>query len=59
MPFLLCLDLGTSAAKGALVDLGGTVHRRADADYPTRHAADGAAEQDPRDWERAAHTVIA
>jgi len=58
MPFLLCLDLGTSAAKAALLDLDGTVHRRADAAYPTRHAADGSAEQDPRDWERAARTVI-
>ena len=58
MPHLLCLDLGTSAAKAALLDLGGTVHRRAEAPYPTRHAADGTAEQDPRDWERAARAVI-
>ncbi|MEU2418814.1 FGGY family carbohydrate kinase [Brachybacterium paraconglomeratum] len=58
MPHLLCLDLGTSAAKAALLDLDGTVHRRAEAPYPTRHAADGTAEQDPRDWERAARAVI-
>ena len=59
MPHLLCLDLGTSAAKAALLDLDGTVHLRAEAPYPTRHAADGTAEQDPRDWERAACAVIA
>ena len=59
MPHLLCLDLGTSAAKAALLDLDGTVHLRAEAPYPTRHAADGTAEQDPRDWERAARAVIA
>ena len=58
MPHLLCLDLGTSAAKAALLDLDGTVHRRAEAPYPTRHTADGTAEQDPRDWERAARAVI-
>jgi xylulokinase len=58
MPFLLCLDLGTSAAKAALLDLDGTVHHRADAAYPTRREADGTAEQDPRDWERAARTVL-
>ena len=59
MPHLLCLDLGTSAAKAALLDLDGTVHLRAEAPYSTRHAADGTAEQDPRDWERAARAVIA
>ena len=59
MPHLLCHDLGTSAAKAARRDLDGTVHRRAEAPYPTRHAADGTAEQDPRDWERAARDVIA
>ena len=58
MPHLLCLDLGTSAAKAALLDLDGTVHRRAEAPYHTRHAADGTAEQDPRDWERAGRAVI-
>jgi xylulokinase len=58
MPFLLCLDLGTSAAKAALLDLRGTVRARADAAYPTHRAADGTAEQDPADWERAAREVI-
>ena len=58
MPHLLCLDLGTSAAKAALLDLDGTVPLRAESPYPTRHAADGTAEQDPRDWERAARAVI-
>jgi xylulokinase len=58
MPFLLCLDLGTSGAKAALLDLDGAVRARSDAAYPTRRAADGTAEQDPADWERAARAVI-
>lgn len=58
MPFLLCLDLGTSAAKAALLDLDGTVRARADCAYPTYRAADGTAEQDPADWVRAAHRVL-
>ena len=58
MPFLLCLDLGTSAAKAALLDLQGTLLARADSAYGTRRAPDGTAEQDTGAWERAAREVI-
>lgn len=58
MPSVLCLDLGTSAAKAALIGLDGGVHGRASCAYPTRTTADGGAEQDPQDWLRAARTAI-
>lgn len=58
MPSLLCLDLGTSAAKAALIDLDGTGMAVASSAYPTRIVAGGGAEQDPDDWVRAARTVI-
>jgi xylulokinase len=56
---LLCLDLGTSSAKAALIDLEGRWLAGASAPYPTRTLADGGAEQDPEDWIRAARTAIA
>ncbi|ATG51187.1 sugar kinase [Brachybacterium vulturis] len=59
MPSLLCLDLGTSAAKAALIDLDGNSREQASSEYPTRRTADGGAEQDPGDWVRAARTAIA
>lgn len=58
MPSLLCLDLGTSAAKAALLSLDGTTFARASSSYPTRHLDGGGAEQDPRDWLRAARSAI-
>ena len=59
MTGLLCLDLGTTSAKAALLDLSGRTLAAASAEYPTRHTADGGAEQDPADWVRAARTAIA
>lgn len=56
---LLCLDLGTSSAKAAMIDLEGRWLAGASAPYPTRTTADGGAEQDPEDWIRAARTAIA
>ncbi|ASK67056.1 sugar kinase [Brachybacterium avium] len=58
MPSLLCLDLGTSAAKAALIDVDGTSRAQASSEYPTRRTADGGAEQDPADWVRAARAAI-
>ena len=55
---LLCLDLGTSSAKAALIDHVGRTIATASAEYPTRHTADGGAEQDPADWVRAARAAI-
>lgn len=58
MPSLLCLDLGTSAAKAALLALDGTTRAQVVRGYPTRTTADGGAEQDPADWVRAAREAI-
>jgi xylulokinase len=58
MPSLLCLDLGTSAAKAALIDPDGSVHGQAVSGYPTTTTPDGGAEQDPADWVRSARSVI-
>lgn len=58
MPSLLCLDLGTSAAKADLIALDGTRVAQASSDYPTHIAAGGGVEQDPQDWLRAARAVI-
>ncbi|WP_114854404.1 FGGY family carbohydrate kinase [Brachybacterium sp. YJGR34] len=59
MPGLLCLDLGTSSAKAALIDTGGHLLATASSAYPTRSTSDGGAEQDPADWVRAARAAIA
>ena len=58
MPAVLCLDLGTSAAKGSLIELDGTVTARASRGYPTHHPEPGGAEQDPQDWIDTARAVI-
>ncbi|GAA1489141.1 FGGY family carbohydrate kinase [Brachybacterium sacelli] len=58
MPSLLCLDLGTSAAKAALLDLDGAVHGRASCTYSIRTDPGGTAEQDPQDWLHAARVAI-
>jgi len=50
VPAVLGLDLGTSEAKAALVALDGTLLGLGRGAYPTDIAADGRAEQDPRDW---------
>ena len=56
---LLCLDLGTTSAKAALIDLGGRTIVSTSAEYPTRHLPGGGAEQAPADWVRAARSAIA
>ena len=58
MPALLALDLGTTSAKAALIDLEGRTLATADAEYPIRHTPDGGCEQDPADWVRAARIAI-
>ena len=59
MTSLLSLDLGTTSAKAALIDLEGRTLASAGAQYPTQLTPDGGAEQDPSDWVRAARTAIA
>lgn len=58
MPALLSLDLGTTSAKAALIDLEGRALATADAQYPVCHTPDGGCEQEPADWVRAARTAI-
>ena len=48
--YLLALDIGTSACKGALFDLEGRAVQTADCPYPTGYPHPGWAEQDPEDW---------
>ena len=58
MPALLSLDLGTTSAKAALIDLEGRSLATAGADYPLHHTPDGGCEQEPGDWVRAARNAI-
>ena len=54
MEHLLGIDLGTSSVKAVLVDARGRLVRSAVRDYPILAPQPGWAEQDPRDWWRAA-----
>src|SRR5699024_3107888 len=58
MPALLALDLGTTSAKAALIDLEGRTLATADAEHPSRHTPDGGSEQEPATWVRAARTAV-
>lgn len=58
MTALLCLDLGTSAVKAAVLDVDGTLIAAGTAEYPTTTFPAGGAEQCPVDWVRAARTAI-
>ncbi len=55
---VLGLDLGTTEAKAALVDLEGNVLAFEHEGYPTDVGADGRAEQDPADWWAAIEACI-
>ena len=59
MTGLLCLDLGTTSTKAALLDLRGRTLATGDAPHPTTRTADGGTEQDPADWARSARDAIA
>lgn len=56
---VLCLDVGTSAVKAAVIDPAGSVLASGSADYPTRRVAGGGVEQSPEDWWNASRTAIA
>src|SRR5699024_11409197 len=55
---LLCLDLGTTSAKAALIALDGRTLAVASAEYSTRHTSDGGAEQAPADWVGSARSAV-
>jgi len=57
-PYVVGLDLGTSAMKGAVVDGSGAVVAGAQAAYPTSRPAPHSAEQDPSDWVHATRQVL-
>ena len=61
--YILAVDLGTSAAKVALVSAGGTVVAYASDETPVLYLTNGGAEQRPDDWwqaiKAATHRVLA
>ncbi len=58
MPYLLGIDIGTSSAKAALMDLDGRIVGVAAGDYPIDQPQPGWAEQDPDSWWRAAVQAV-
>jgi xylulokinase len=58
MGHLLGIDLGTSSVKAVLIDRGGRHVRSAAREYPIVARRPGWAEQDPRDWWRAAVEAV-
>lgn len=57
-PYLLGIDIGTSACKAAVFDRNGEVIASASEEYPVYYPHPGWAEQDPQDWWRAVCTAI-
>lgn len=57
-PYLLGIDIGTSACKAAIFDRSGEVIASASEEYPVDYPHPGWAEQDTQDWWRAVCTAI-
>lgn len=55
---LVAVDVGTSGARAAAFDLAGVRRHEVRRAYPTRSPHPGWAEQDPRDWRRAALAAL-
>ena len=49
-PYLLGIDIGTSACKAAVFDQNGEVVASASEEYPVDYPRPGWAEQNPEDW---------
>jgi xylulokinase len=58
MARLMGLDVGTSSAKGIVIDETGTVLGEAERSYPLSTPRPGWAEQDPEDWWTAVQGVM-
>lgn len=58
-PLLVAIDVGTTGARAAAVDLEGRVVAEVRRPYPTHVPRPGWAEQDPRDWEARAVEALA
>jgi len=54
---ILAFDIGTSAAKGALINRRGVIVATGTVAYGTRHGAGGQVEQDPQDWWQAVRRI--
>jgi len=59
MARLVGLDVGTTSAKGMVIDETGSVLAEAERPYPLAAPRPGWAEQDPEDWWAAAEAVLA
>jgi xylulokinase len=55
----VAVDVGTTGARASAVNLDGDLRRQTRRPYPTSFPREGWAEQDPRDWRRAALEAIA
>ena len=58
MPYILGIDIGTSATKTGLYDITGKTIATHSVSYPLHHPQNGWAEQDPADWWAAAVSSI-
>lgn len=58
-PLFVAVDVGTTGARAAAVDLSGDLTCETRRPYTTFFPREGWAEQDPRDWRRAALSAIA
>jgi xylulokinase len=58
-PLLIALDVGTTGARAAAVDLNGRIAAEERQPYETRSVHSGWAEQDPRDWVQCALQALA
>ena len=57
-PYLLGIDIGTSACKVAVFDREGHVAASASGDYPVYYPKEGWAEQNPEEWWSAVCSAI-
>ncbi|MFW6301255.1 MAG: xylulokinase [Bacillota bacterium] len=58
MEFLIGLDIGTSAAKGILIDKAGRLKGETSSNYSVSNPQAGWSEQDPEDWWQATLEVL-
>lgn len=56
--FILGIDIGTSSAKGILIDQEGKVMATTSQDYPTCFPLSGYCEQNPEDWFKSVISVV-
>ncbi len=57
--YYIGIDLGTSSAKGLLVDVNGRILKEKSVEYPVSYPKDGWSEQSPEAWLAAAKDILA